>query len=447
MAPSAQVAAVLPKTLPEDFGEWDSANAPKTGPSGAGGIQVVSGFGAAPKPPSQSAERRLAITSDREGFRSQPSPSGRKSYASEYAFLDELISAGAGVDRSVAAPSSKYGSAVASRAVAKASTASRPLNLDQVTGSSAVDELRTAFDYQVAVSEADEVLQPAIQSKKTVPVKRRLVEEEPAREARPRRTWRIVVVSLAAALLLAVTAVLLFRPSWVSMAMELVRPQRAAVEPLSTAPELKPFSSEPYASQEPAATDPTQPASTDKQSGAQSAVGADESPTDGMERSASQVQSQMMNDQLRTPARISAEMKSKPVEEAPPAAAPAGMEGLSGSGTSGNVLSGQARSGVKVMPPKVINVSEGVAAGLLVVKTAPVYPKLPKKARVYGTVVLTVTVSKTGAVENLNVVSGPEVLWQAALDAVRTWRFKPYLFDNQPTEIATNLSVNFNPKK
>jgi protein TonB len=58
-------------------------------------------------------------------------------------------------------------------------------------------------------------------------------------------------------------------------------------------------------------------------------------------------------------------------------------------------------------------------------------------------VVLAATITKTGAVQNLQVVSGPPMLRQSALDAVRNWLYKPYLLNNQPTEVQTTIAVDF----
>jgi protein TonB len=60
-----------------------------------------------------------------------------------------------------------------------------------------------------------------------------------------------------------------------------------------------------------------------------------------------------------------------------------------------------------------------------------------------GTVILAATISKSGNIENLHVVSGPAVLQQAALDAVSTWRYRPYLLDGQPVEVETTVEVIF----
>jgi protein TonB len=124
----------------------------------------------------------------------------------------------------------------------------------------------------------------------------------------------------------------------------------------------------------------------------------------------------------------------------PPADFSAGAEGLGG---GGNVFSGQSGPKVKVAPSKV-NISQGVAVGLLVSRSTPVYPAIAKTAHVSGTVVIQATISKTGSIGNLRAVSGPAMLRQAALDSVKTWRFRPYMLDGEPVEVDTTVNVTFN---
>ena len=90
-----------------------------------------------------------------------------------------------------------------------------------------------------------------------------------------------------------------------------------------------------------------------------------------------------------------------------------------------------------------MNISAGVAASLLLQKTEAVYPPIAKAARVSGTVVLQATISKTGSVEDLQVISGPAMLQNAALEAVKNWQYKPYLLNNQPVEVETTVNVIF----
>jgi protein TonB len=162
---------------------------------------------------------------------------------------------------------------------------------------------------------------------------------------------------------------------------------------------------------------------------------------------ASHVQPEAMNRQLTAPALIPKEMKAVPSNEAPPSSGfgAAGAEGLNSNpnGAMGSVFNGPGRPKVKVEPPKIVNVSAGVAVGLLLQKTSPIYPPIAKTARVSGTVVLGATISKTGSIEGLHVISGPEMLRQAAEDAVRSWRYRPYMLNNEPVAVETTVSVIF----
>ncbi|MGA3008684.1 MAG: energy transducer TonB [Terracidiphilus sp.] len=103
------------------------------------------------------------------------------------------------------------------------------------------------------------------------------------------------------------------------------------------------------------------------------------------------------------------------------------------------------RPAVTVVRPEVttLRVSTAVEAGLLIRKTMPVYPLIAKEARVSGTVALEATISKTGTIENLRVTSGPAMLQRAALDAVSTWQYRPYLLDGRPVEVETTVNVIF----
>jgi protein TonB len=156
-------------------------------------------------------------------------------------------------------------------------------------------------------------------------------------------------------------------------------------------------------------------------------------------------QSEMMSHQLNAPSRIPNDLKMLAGKEPPPSSsfAASGMEGLSGGGVAGNVFNGQNAPKVKVAAPSKISISAGVAGGLLIQKNAPVYPQIAREARVSGTVVIQATISKTGVIENLRAVSGPTMLRQSALDAVKTWRYKPYLLDGDPVDVETTVSVTF----
>ncbi|MGA9427748.1 MAG: energy transducer TonB, partial [Terracidiphilus sp.] len=158
------------------------------------------------------------------------------------------------------------------------------------------------------------------------------------------------------------------------------------------------------------------------------------------------IQSEMMNNQLVAPTKIPKDIKQVAEKEAPPSSfGVAGMEGLGGSsnGVMGGLFAGTSNTKVQAAAPKKINISGGVAQGMLLQKVTPVYPPIAKAARVQGTVVLQAMISKTGSIENLQVISGPAMLQQSAIDAVRQWRYRPYLLNNEPVEVETTVNVIF----
>lgn len=89
------------------------------------------------------------------------------------------------------------------------------------------------------------------------------------------------------------------------------------------------------------------------------------------------------------------------------------------------------------------HVSSGVMEGMLIRKVMPEYPSAARAVGLAGTVVLAATISRSGTIENLRVVSGPALLRQAAIDAVREWRYRPYLLNGQPVEVETTVNVEF----
>jgi periplasmic protein TonB len=90
-----------------------------------------------------------------------------------------------------------------------------------------------------------------------------------------------------------------------------------------------------------------------------------------------------------------------------------------------------------------IRVSSTYAEGMLLKKTMPTYPAIAKATRTEGTVVLQARISRSGTIENLHVVSGHPMLQMAALDAVKEWRYRPYLLNGQPIEVETTINVIF----
>jgi protein TonB len=97
----------------------------------------------------------------------------------------------------------------------------------------------------------------------------------------------------------------------------------------------------------------------------------------------------------------------------------------------------------KSVVPRSVRVSSGVAQGLLIHEVTPQYPSLARSAHIQGTVVLQATIGKDGTVQNLHLVSGHPLLVQAAMEAVRQWRYRPYLLNSEPVDVDTTIQVNF----
>jgi protein TonB len=118
-------------------------------------------------------------------------------------------------------------------------------------------------------------------------------------------------------------------------------------------------------------------------------------------------------------------------------------------GIPGQGLIGGTGGGPAVPPPPKpaapTRIKQGgqVTAASIITQTHPVYPPLARQARIQGTVVLSAIIDKEGKVAQLSVVSGHPLLVQAALDAVKQWRYKPTLLNGDAVEVDTTISVTF----
>jgi protein TonB len=90
-----------------------------------------------------------------------------------------------------------------------------------------------------------------------------------------------------------------------------------------------------------------------------------------------------------------------------------------------------------------LSVSQGVSQGLLYKKVAPSYPQNALRMHIEGKVDLLATISKEGNITHIKVLSGDSQLARAASDAVKQWKYKPYLLNGEPVEIQTQVTVNF----
>jgi TonB family protein len=90
-----------------------------------------------------------------------------------------------------------------------------------------------------------------------------------------------------------------------------------------------------------------------------------------------------------------------------------------------------------------LSVSQGVSQGLLYKKVAPSYPQNALRMHIEGKVELQATISKEGNITHIKVMSGDAQLARSASDAVKQWKYKPYLLNGEPVEIQTQVTVNF----
>jgi protein TonB len=160
------------------------------------------------------------------------------------------------------------------------------------------------------------------------------------------------------------------------------------------------------------------------------------------------IQTNMINDQLRTPTKIPKKIEIVKEEEAPPQMAgvvggvPGGIPGGAMNGVIGGIVNSNAPV-PKVATPTRVRVSQGVTQGLLLRRIQPTYPPLAKQARIAGAVVLQAEISKDGSIQNLHVISGHPMLVPSAIEAVKQWKYKPYILNGEPVEVETTITVNF----
>jgi protein TonB len=120
-------------------------------------------------------------------------------------------------------------------------------------------------------------------------------------------------------------------------------------------------------------------------------------------------------------------------------------------------MTGIAASGASAPPPdlgsgagggpkpvlQTVNISQGVSQGLVIRKVSPIYPKTALTMRTEGPVELMATISRSGDITHVKVLSGDAQLTNAAVAAVKQWKYKPYLLNGEPVEIQTQITINF----
>ena len=120
-----------------------------------------------------------------------------------------------------------------------------------------------------------------------------------------------------------------------------------------------------------------------------------------------------------------------------------GGTGLAGRGVPGSIGEPAAIAPPPPPPPTHPPRVSHWAEGNLVYRVQPSYPTLARQARIQGAVQLSAIISKTGTIERLTVLSGHAMLVTAAVEAVKQWRYRPYLLNGDPIEVETEITVNF----
>jgi protein TonB len=168
-----------------------------------------------------------------------------------------------------------------------------------------------------------------------------------------------------------------------------------------------------------------------------------------------QIESDLLSGgQLRTPTKIPAKVQMIKEEAPPPlpgggvvGGVPGGIPGGQAGGVIGSIIN--ATSNLSYIPklqpvvPQRIRISQGITSGLLLRKVEPSYPVIARAARIQGDVVLKAVIDRDGSIQDLQLVSGHPMLVPAAIQAVKQWRYKPYLLNGQPVEVETTITVIF----
>jgi protein TonB len=127
-----------------------------------------------------------------------------------------------------------------------------------------------------------------------------------------------------------------------------------------------------------------------------------------------------------------------------------GQQGGIPGGVVGGLLSNVSAAAPPPPPKPVkrnpIRIGGNVQESKLIRRIEPAYPELAKRARIQGRVVLVVTVDEEGNVADINVTSGHPLLNDAALTAVRQWKYSPTLLNGEPVPVIATVTVEFKLK-
>ncbi len=109
------------------------------------------------------------------------------------------------------------------------------------------------------------------------------------------------------------------------------------------------------------------------------------------------------------------------------------------------LVAGSVASAQSVAPGQRVRVLGATMARRVVTQVAPVYPAIALAKGITGEVTLYAGVGKDGLVEEVAVVDGPVALQTAAVEAVKHWKFKPWLVDGEPVSVDTTVVLEFRP--
>ena len=125
---------------------------------------------------------------------------------------------------------------------------------------------------------------------------------------------------------------------------------------------------------------------------------------------------------------------------------PGGVPGGQMGGVIGGILGGTGSSipaPPTVKPKAPVRVGGRVQPPRAIYNPPPEYPSVAKTARIQGVVVISAVLDERGNVVQMKVVSGPFLLYQAALDAVSRWRYQPTFLNGDPVSVEMNIFVTF----
>jgi len=131
-----------------------------------------------------------------------------------------------------------------------------------------------------------------------------------------------------------------------------------------------------------------------------------------------------------------------------PGGVPGGVAGGSMGGVLGGVIGGVRTTTDAPKAPEVksrapVRVGGHVREPHLLHRVEPTYPALARQTRMTGTVLIDAVLDEHGNVVQMNVVSGPPLLIQAAIDAVKQWKYEPTYLNDEPVAVALSISVTF----